>query len=268
MRPGFGLEGRTALVTGATGLLGREHCRALRDAGARVVVADVKEEVCRVFAETLGGGAFGCAFDVTDKDSVTSARDRVLAEAGGIDILVNNAAVNDQFERPELAGELSKLENYPLAQWRRMIDVNVTGAFLCAQVFGEVMARAGRGSIINIASTYGIVAPNQSLYRDEAGRQSFYKSPAYSVSKGAVLSLTTFLASYWGERGVRVNSLSPGGVENRQEEFFVKNYAERTPLKRMARPDDYHGAIVFLASDAAAYVTGANLVVDGGFTIW
>lgn len=268
MKAVFQLEGKVALVTGATGLLGREHCRALREAGARVVVADMNETACAAFAAELGGDAFPCAFDVTDKNSVLAARDLVLARAGRIDVLVNNAAVNDQFEKPELAGELSKLENYPVAQWRRMIDVNVTGAFLCAQVFGESMAIAGRGSIINIASTYGVVAPNQSLYRDEAGRQSFYKSPAYSVSKGAVISLTTFLASYWGEKGVRVNTLSPGGVENRQEEFFVKNYSERTPLKRMAQPTDYHGAIVFLASDAAGYVTGANLIVDGGFTIW
>jgi NAD(P)-dependent dehydrogenase (short-subunit alcohol dehydrogenase family) len=264
----FGLAGKTAVVTGAAGLLGRRHCRALADAGATVAATDTDADACAKVAAELGGSAFGCAADVTDADSLKALLAAVLERSGRVDVLVNNAAINDRVENPDTALEQSRFENYPLETWRRCLDVNVTGVFLCSQVIGSEMARAGRGSIVNIASTYGVVAPDQSLYRDADGRQRFYKSAVYPTGKGAVLAFTRFLAAYWGEAGVRVNALSPGGVENGQDDYFVEAYAQRTPLKRMASCDDFRGALLFLASDASAYVTGANLLVDGGFTIW
>lgn len=263
----FSLHGKTAIVTGATGLLGRQHCLALAEAGANVVVADLNPERCRDVENNVPGSRhLSLGVDVTVPASLIAGRDIILEKYGHIDILVNNAAVNDMFENPALAAEQSKFENYPLEMWRKSLEVNVTGVFLAAQIFGTPMAERGSGSIINIASTYGMVGPDQSLYRKPDGEQMFYKSPAYPATKGAVLNFTRYLAAYWGKNGVRVNSLSPGGVENGQESWFVENYSRRTALGRMAQATDYIGALVFLASDASAYMTGANLVVDGGWT--
>ena len=263
----FDLTGRVAVVTGALGLLGREHCRALATAGATVVAADLDGTAAAAFADSLGG-ASGIGMDVTDRDSLEGVRDHLLSTHGRIDVLVNNAAVNDMFEDPAMAAAQSAFEHYPLEQWQRSLDVNVTGVFLTSQVLGSPMAEAGFGSIINVASTYGLVGPDQRIYLDPDGTQTMHKSPAYPATKGAVVAFTRFLAAYWGHRGVRVNTLAPGGVENGQDEWFVGNYADRTQLGRMAMADDYHGAIVFLASDASKYMTGANLVVDGGWTAW
>jgi NAD(P)-dependent dehydrogenase (short-subunit alcohol dehydrogenase family) len=263
------LEGKVAVVTGALGLLGQEHCRALADAGARVVLTDLDSAACARVAKEFGNGALGLGADITSEVSVKALRDQVLAAAGGrIDVLVNNAAINDKFEDPAKAAEQSRFEAYPVALFRQSLEVNVTGTFLCAQVLGSEMARAGQGSIINVSSTYGLVAPDQSLYRKPDGTQAFWKTAAYPTTKGAVLAFTRFLAAYWGAAGVRVNALCPGGVEAGQDPWFVEAYSRRTPLGRMARPDDYRGAVVFLASDASRYMTGAALVVDGGFTTW
>ena len=264
----FNLNGKTAIVTGALGLIGRHHCRALAEAGAHVVVCDIDVEAARDFAATLPVRAIGCAADITDRKDLENLLERALSFTGNPDILVNNAAINDKFETPALAAEQSRFENYPLELWQKSLDVNLTGMFLCCQVLGSAMAEAGSGSIINVASTYGVVAPDQSLYRDEAGRQTFYKSPSYPATKAGVIGFTKFLAAYWGHRGVRVNALSPGGVEAGQDPVFIKNYSQKTPLGRMAGADDYRGALVFLASDASRYMTGANLIVDGGWTAW
>ena len=264
----FTLDNKTAVVTGALGLIGRQHCAALAAHGANVIVADLDANACAAFAATLPAPALGCALDVTDPTSIAALRNAALARFGHLDVLVNNAAINDMFESPAMAAEQSRFENYPLAMWRQSLEVNVTGVFLCAQILGAPMAAQGHGSIINVASTYGIVAPDQSLYRTPDGRQPFYKSPAYPTTKGAVIAFTRFLAAYWGQAGVRVNTLSPGGVENNQQPYFIDNYSSRTMLGRMAAPTDYQGALIFLASDASAYMTGANLVVDGGWTAW
>jgi NAD(P)-dependent dehydrogenase (short-subunit alcohol dehydrogenase family) len=267
----FSLKGKAAVVTGALGLIGKQHCVALAEAGAHVVVTDLNDDACKTYAADLSKKfpeAIGIGANIADKQSLGSLRDAILKKFNRLDVLVNNAAINDMFENPTAAAELSKFENYPLELWQKSLDVNVTGVFLCSQVLGSVMAERGSGSIINIASTYGIVAPDQSIYKKPDGSQNFYKSAAYPATKGAVISFTRFLAAYWGHRGVRVNTLSPGGVENAQDEYFVKNYSAKVPLGRMAEPTDYKGAVVFLASDASAYMTGANLVVDGGWTAW
>jgi len=246
----FTLEGRIAIVTGSSGLLGRRHVEALQDAGATVIGVDVYD------------------VDVTDPPSIHALRDRVLRDHGRIDVIVNNAAINDMVENPLQNPDASKFENYPLELWKNVLDVNVTGMFLCCQILGAVMAQQKQGSIINVASTYGVVAPDQSIYREEDGTQHFFKSAAYPTSKGAVIMFTKFLATYWGSTGVRVNALSPGGVQNGQSPTFIRRYSEKTPLGRMANDNDYEGALVFLASDASAYMTGQNLIVDGGWTTW
>jgi len=264
----FSLKNKVSIVTGACGLIGREHCIALSEAGSNVVAADVDGDKCAAFASSLSTESIGLKLDVTSPDSIRELRDKVLEKFGHIDILINNAAINDMFESPKAALEQSKFENYPLELWQKSVDVNLTGVFLCSQILGAEMAKQKKGSIINIASTYGITAPDQSLYINKEGEQSFYKPPAYSATKGAVIMFTKYLASYWGKDGVRVNTLTPGGVENNQDEFFIGKYSAKTPLGRMAAPSDYKGAVIFLASDASAYMTGSNLIVDGGWTCW
>jgi NAD(P)-dependent dehydrogenase (short-subunit alcohol dehydrogenase family) len=262
----FDLTGKVALVTGAAGLIGKNHCRALARAGAIVICADRVLADCASLLEELGEPHIAVAIDVTDEAGLKKVAAELISRFGHIDVLVNNAAINDMFENPALAAEQSKFEHYPVEMFRKSLEVNVTGVFLCSQVFGSYMAAAGKGAIINVASTYGIVGPDQSIYRNRIGEQAFYKSAAYPATKGAVINFTRFLAAYWGHCGVRVNTLSPGGVENGQDEWFIENYSAKTPLNRMAKPTDYMGAVVYLASDASAYMTGANLVVDGGWT--
>jgi NAD(P)-dependent dehydrogenase (short-subunit alcohol dehydrogenase family) len=264
----FSLKGKVAIVTGALGLIGQKHCLALNEAGAHVIVADLDGQKCTAFAEHHLEYSTGHCLDVCNNESITGLLEDILVRYGKVDILVNNAAINDMFEDPKAASDQSKFENYPLELWQKSLDVNLTGVFLCSQVIGSRMVKQNSGNIINISSTYGISAPDQNLYKDPDGIQSFYKPPAYPVTKAGVIMLSKYLAAYWGRYGIRVNTLSPGGVKNGQSDFFIENYSRKTPLGRMANPDDYMGALVFLASDASAYMTGANLVVDGGWTCW
>jgi NAD(P)-dependent dehydrogenase (short-subunit alcohol dehydrogenase family) len=257
------LGGKVCVVTGALGLIGGELVRALASAGGRLVLTDLDHGACVDRAHALGD-ALGHGADITRPESLGSLLAAILDRFGRIDVLVNNAAIDDRFG--ESAARESMFEHYDLERWRRILDANVTGTFLCCQVLGSAMAAGG--SIINVASTYGIVAPDQALYRAPDGSQPFFKGAAYPTSKAAVLGFTRYLAAYWGPAGIRVNALSPGGVENGQAEHFVASYRARTPLGRMATARDYAGAVVLLASDASSYMTGANLVVDGGFTIW
>jgi len=267
----FALDGRVAVVTGACGLLGRQFSLALLEAGAHVVVADVNEELANALANELRargrGDAVATRLNVTDPASVEELRHITLQRFDHIDILLNSAAVNDKFSDDQTV-EQSQFENYSLEHWRQQLDVNLTGSFLTCQSLGAEMARQGRGSIINIGSTYGLVAPVQDIYRRPDGTQMFFKSAGYAASKGGVVMLSRFVATYWAKQGVRCNVICPGGVAQNQDAHFVQQYSDRTPMGRMAEPAEIAGAAVFLASDAASYVTGSVFSVDGGWTAW
>jgi NAD(P)-dependent dehydrogenase (short-subunit alcohol dehydrogenase family) len=268
----FDVSGRTIIVTGGAGLLGREYGRALVAAGASVVLADInRDEVAAVAADLRGqpGTAIGVGVDVANEASVAQLVQTTKASFGRIDGLVNNAAVNPSFVGDQAARFDLPFEQYSLDLWNRTLAVNLTGMFLCTREVAPTMLAQQRGVIVNVSSTYGMVGPDQRLYEAETpGGRRGYKPVAYSVTKSGVLGFTRFLATYWGGTGIRVNTLTPGGVFNDQPEEFVRRYSARTPLGRMADHDEYSGALLFLLSDASSYMTGANLVVDGGWTAW
>ncbi|HZQ05153.1 MAG TPA: SDR family oxidoreductase [Anaerolineae bacterium] len=267
----FDLRGRVVIITGGLGQLGRQFSRAIAERGGRVAIFDINPNGAAI-VETMGEQTTKDSFlfasvDVTQRASVEAGLSQVIEKWGVPYALVNNAALDSPPNAP--AEENGPFETYPDASWNRVLDVNVTGVFHCCQVIGGKMAKEGRGSIINICSIYGIVSPDQRIYeyRRQAGAP-FFKPVAYSVSKSALLNLTRYLATYWAPRNVRVNTLTFAGVFNNQDQEFLKLYIPKVPLGRMAREDEYNGAVVFLISDASSYMTGANLVFDGGFTAW
>ncbi|MCE9582264.1 MAG: SDR family oxidoreductase [Planctomycetes bacterium] len=269
----FGLKGQVVVITGGAGFLGVMHAEAVLEAGGTAVVADVDVQRARKVAKSLSsqGAALGVQLDVTRPESVKSALKKVLARYGRVDVLINNAARNPKMEATaDSVAEWSRLENFPLEAWTMDLAVGLTGAFLCSQVFGGHMASQGRGVILNISSDLGLIAPDQRIYREPGVPEEKQKAKpvSYPVTKGGLLALTRYLATYWADKGVRVNSLSPGGVENGQPPEFVSRLTNLIPLGRMARPGEYKGAVVFLCSDASSYMTGANLVIDGGRTCW
>jgi NAD(P)-dependent dehydrogenase (short-subunit alcohol dehydrogenase family) len=257
----FDVSGRVAVVTGGLGQLGQVYTDGLAARGMRVAVFDIAAEP--------GGDDSVRRFhvDVTDRKSIEAATAEVAAEWGAPHLLVNNAALDSPPDAPP--EEVGSFETYPEASFDQVMDVNVKGAVLCCQVVGAAMADAGRGSIVNISSIYGLLSPQQDLYefRRRAG-ETFFKPVAYSVSKSALLNLTRYLATYWAKSGVRVNTLTLGGIHNDQPQEFLDAYGARVPLGRMADASEALGAVVFLASDASSYVTGTNLVVDGGWSAW
>lgn len=265
----FDLAGRVVVVTGAFGQLGRQFAAALARRGACIAAFDQAADESRG-ADVFGDGhetILPVPVDVTSRSSLESALKTVNTQLGVPHGLVNAAAIDAPPDAP--AEENGPFETYPESSWDQVMDVNVKGTLLCCQAVGAQMASAGRGSIVNVSSIYGLVSPDQRLYeyRRQAGGR-FFKPVAYSVSKSALFNLTRYLATYWADRNVRVNTVTFGGVFNHQDERFVAAYAARVPIGRMARADEYNGAIVFLLSDASSYMTGSNLVIDGGWTAW
>jgi NAD(P)-dependent dehydrogenase (short-subunit alcohol dehydrogenase family) len=254
----FDVRGRVVIVTGGAGQLGRAFSTSLGAAGAKIAVIDrapVKE------TESL----LSVACDITDRPALEKALAYIESRWETPSGLVNAAAIDSPPDSPP--EENGPFETYPEASFDRIMSVNVKGTFLCCQVFGGAMAKQGRGSIVNIASIYGMVSPDQSLYQYRRDRgEIFYKPVAYSTSKSALYNLTRYLAAYWGAKGVRVNTLTLGGVYNNQDPAFLARYHAKVPLGRMADANEYNGVVQFLLSDAASYVTGSNIVVDGGFT--
>lgn len=266
----FRLDGKVAIVTGGAGLLGYYHGAILAVSGAKVVLLDLEssksEEKANQLHREFGGDSVGFACDITSESSLINARNQILERFGHIDILINNAANNPKVE--DKNASWSRLESFPLELWEADIRVGLTGAFLSSRVFGSDMAKRGSGVIVNVASDLALIGPDQRLYKVDnlPDDQQPVKPVTYSVVKTALIGLTRYLATYWSSANVRVNAISPGGVFNNQSEDFLNRLNHLIPMGRMANRDEYQGAILFLCSDASSYMTGANLVIDGGRT--
>jgi NAD(P)-dependent dehydrogenase (short-subunit alcohol dehydrogenase family) len=269
----FDLTGRVALITGGAGLLGYQHGAILAAAGAHVVLLDLSVANPQLRAEQLtaahGPDCLGLAVDITSEASLLEARDIILAKFSRIDILINNAANNPKVEDQKPGKPWSRLENFPLETWNADIAVGLTGAFLCSRIFGQEMVKRNSGVILNVASDLGVIAPDQRLYRKEGvpEDQQPVKPVTYSVVKTALIGLTRYLSTYWTANNIRVNALSPGGVFAGQSDEFTAKLHQLIPMGRMAHKDEYQGAILFLCSDASSYMTGQNLIIDGGRSV-
>lgn len=268
----FSLAARVVVITGGAGLLGVRHAEAVAAAGGIPVIADHRGDAAKgaaaEIAKRFGVDAIGAAVDVTAERSVEDLLAVVLRRFKRVDGLVNNAANNPSVESGTAA--FARLERFPIDQWNADVAVGLTGPFLCAKHFGSAMASAGKGVIVNISSEYGVIAPDQRLYHVDGKAESEQpvKPVSYTPIKAGLHGLTMYLATYWAHAGVRVNTISVGGIENGQPAEFLSRAASRIPMGRMGLPNEYQGALVYLCSDASSFVTGANLVVDGGKSMW
>lgn len=256
--PLFDVAGKSVVLTGACGLIGRALAAAFRERDSRLILVDVAGARPEEAARELGGGTLGFACDVTNADEVGSLGRRVADVVGRIDVLVNS-----HHHKPAGFSE-AKAETFPEELWDAILDVNLKGTFLTCREFGRLMLAQGNGSIINLASIYGVVSSNPELYEGN----SLGNPVAYSASKGGVIMLTKYLGAYWAERGVRVNCVTPAGVWNNHEAGFVERFARHSPMRRLMTANEVVGAVLFLASDASTYATASNLMIDGGWTAW
>lgn len=267
----FNLIDRVAIITGGAGLLGTEYSHTLAKAGAHVVIADIDGQGASSLAQSVtdcsGVEALGLQTDISQPDSVKGMVKATLERFEHIDILVNNAALDPKFDQEHAGQHVNRFEDFPFEAWQDALAVNVTGMFLCAQAVAPSMLERGQGVIVNISSTYGVVGPDQRLYQRK-DQPPQYKPVIYTVSKAAALGLTRYLATYFAGTGIRVNALTPGGVYAGHDEEFVRRYSAKTVLGRMAEESEISSALLFLVSDASSYMTGANLVIDGGWTAW
>lgn len=266
LRDMFSLEGKVAIITGGAGLLGVQHGLSLAEMGAKTIILDNNsekgKEAVEIILEQTGAKAYYNFVDLTNKANIEEVFKNIYNEYHGIDILINNAATKSE-------NFFESFENFSLEEWRQVMAVNVDAVFLCCQQAGKFMKLKGKGSIINIASIYGIVAPDQSIYEGSEYLGKSINTPAiYSTSKGAVVMLTKYLATYWGKDGIRTNCITPGGIFSGQNETFVNRYSKKCPIGRMGDIEELKGAVSYLASDASSFVNGHNLIVDGGWSVW
>lgn len=269
----FTLAGKVAVVTGGTGLLGMKHAEIIAAAGGIPVLVDLDPEKLESSAADLarrfGTEAWGIKADVTQPAEIEAALEKILLRHNRLDILINNAAIDAKVGSGGSTG-FARIENFPLEKWDLELNVGLKGAFICSQIFGGEMARRGSGVIVNIGSEYGVNGPDQRLYRQEglAEEDQPVKPVTYTVVKSALIGLTRYFAVYWGPKGVRVNAVSLAGVRAGQSDEFVRRYIQQVPLGRMAEPDEYQGTILYLCANASRFLTGANLVIDGGKSCW
>ena len=269
LKKNFNLNNKTAIITGSAGLLGEEHALALLDIGARVILTDINEKKLIKSYKKLKkrySKIIPFVLDVTKIQSLIKLNEYLIKKKIKVDILINNAAIDSKFVKDNKQGNF---ENFTLNQWNNELSVGLSGAMLCSQIFGSQMVKNKGGVILNIASDLSVIAPNQSLYKTKnKSKKDFYKPVTYSVIKTGLIGLTRYIATYWNTKNVRCNALSPGGVENNQKKEFKEKLKSLIPLGRMARKNEYRGAIQFLCSDASKYMNGQNIIIDGGRSVW
>ena len=265
----FDLKGRNIVITGASGLLGSQYANILSSAGANIILLDVdtikneklKSALIKKYKNKIGA----YTLDISNQTEVNKISKKVIKDFKKIDGLINNAAYTSKGAKEKSDNAFGSFENFPIDIWQKSLDINLSGVFFCSQAFGKIMAKQGKGVIVNIASTYGLVGADQRIY----GKSGLNLPISYAATKGAIVNFTRYLAAYWHGKNIRVNTLSPGGVMDKtyQNESFIKKYSEKTILGRMANKEEYNGAMLFLISDASSYMTGANLVIDEGRSI-